>query len=1061
MASPTSRLRINNQGFNFLVDTGATISVIPATDRSAPQGPPVYAVNGTSIKTYGSRRLTLSLGLRRVFPWEFVLADVTDPIIGCDFLSHYNIMVDVRNTRLVDNTTGITSIAPIAAPGSQISVVTTPSTSDPLLHELTQKYPRVINPTNKMPLHTSCSHAIITQGHQVSCRPRRLTGEKLTAAREHFQELMARGIVQPSKSSWSSPIHLVQKTTGEWRIVGDYRRLNEITVPDRYPVPYLSDFQAILHGTTIYSKLDLQSAFQQVPMDESSIPKTAVATPFGLFEYNFMPYGLCGAAQTQQRLMDEIFRDLPFVFVYIDDILVASSTSEEHREHLKTVFRKLDEYNLAVNITKCEFGQSSIEYLGHTISPEGISPQMEKVKTITQFPRPTTIAALKRFLGLANFYRRFLKSAATFLYALNRAAITKKKNDQTPVDWTEDLDAAFQQAKEEIAKVTLLAHPSSVAELALYVDASDKCIGAALHQRTEEGERPLGFFSKTLSDTKQRYSTYDRELEAIFQGIRHFKDDIEGRDLIVHTDHKPLIYALAKAEKTTNQRQARQLDFISQYTRSIQHIPGEENAVADALSRIEAISPPTPAIDASQLARAQLDDQEIIDILQGRTTTSLQLQRTTDPFGTTLTCDTSSGRHRPFVPAALRQTIIRQLHNQSHPGTSATRRLVAENFVWPNMNKDSKEFVKNCLPCQRSKITRHTHAPLQKPKPPTGRFRHLNVDIIGPYPVSQGNRFCLTIIDRFTRWPAAIPMPDATAPSIAKALFEGWIQHFGVPERIVTDRGRQFESTLFRELNNAMGTKHLETTAYRPQANGIIERWHRTLKNAIKCITETDWAPAIPLIVLGLRNTVKEDLQATPADLVFGEKLQLPGGFFQKTDEQPTSDFVKQLQQQFQQIRVTTTQHHRNAPEFIPKDLTKCEWIFLRQDAVRRPFQQPYVGPFQVLRRNEKTITIQRRDKEETVGIDRTKPAFLESDNQNNAETADRVNNNKNKYSEDRGVEFRFPPTIQHVQPAEQPRVRLAEQPQVQEPRRRSRIPVPAPTITRAGRQTKIPQRYT
>lgn len=865
----------------------------------------------------------MNLGLRRKFTWDFIIADIENSIIGCDFLDNYLLMVDIHNKRLIDQTTGLAAPVQLPPPG-HISIVTAPNTAEPWLQELFNKYSSIFQAGNKKALKTLTSTQIITNGHPVSCRPRKLTGEKLAAAKEHFQELLAQGVIRPSSSNWASPIHLVKKGENGYRVVGDYRRLNEITVKDRYPVPYLSDFQDRLEGNTIFTKLDLQAAFQQIPVHPDSITKTAVTTQFGLFEYLYTPFGLCGAAQTQQRLMDEIFRDLSFAFVYIDDFLIASKDLEEHKKHLDEIFRRMDENQLTLSFTKCEFARTKINFLGHEVSKEGIMPLQEKVKAISEYPKPATILSMKRFIGMANFYRKFLKNGASYLSILDAAAQTKKKKDKTPINWNPELEEAFDQAKNAIKDATLLAHPSPPAHLVLHVDASDTCVGAALNQATDDGYKPLGFFSKRLSDTKQRYSTYDRELEAIFQGIRHFEDTIQGRQLTVFTDHEPLKHALKKTEKTTNQRQARQLDYISLYTRDIRHIAGEENTVADALSRIEAIEPVPTVVGAAEMEAAQKEDKELQAILTGKAATNLKPEETTDPFGNTIICDTSQRKNRPIVPANLQRAVIRQIHDLAHPGVNATRKLVTENFVWKEVNKDVSDYVAKCTTCQQTKIGRHTRMPLATPVPPNARFQELNVDIIGPYPPSEDMRYCLTIIDRFTRWPAAIPMKDATATTVARALIEGWVQYMGVPTRIITDQGRQFESNLFGELNLALGTKHLMTTAYRPQANGIIERWHRTLKTAIKTRTDTNWAPAIPLIVLALRCTLKEDLKTTPAEMVYGEQLQLPGGYFEEPKKIAASEFVKQMNSYLRSLRTKETAHHSNeAGIYIPKELKK------------------------------------------------------------------------------------------------------------------------------------------
>lgn len=250
--NPTARLTINDKGYRFLIDSGATISAVPVlrhkrtTNDSTQKAPTIYAVNGTPIRTFGTTTITLSLGLRRQFTWEFVIADIDTAIIGCDFLAEHDLHIDLKNAQLIDNTTGIATSGAFDRGKQTISLLTVPFAQETWVEQLLLKYPETTNPTNKKLLNTRCKHVIITNGHPVFNRPRRLTGEKLNAAKEHFQELVKKGVVSPSSSCWSSPIHMVKKNNGDWRIVGDYRQLNTITVPDRFPVPYMSDFRTIL-----------------------------------------------------------------------------------------------------------------------------------------------------------------------------------------------------------------------------------------------------------------------------------------------------------------------------------------------------------------------------------------------------------------------------------------------------------------------------------------------------------------------------------------------------------------------------------------------------------------------------------------------------------------------------------------------------------------------------------------------------------------------------------------------------------------------------------------------
>lgn len=287
-------------------------------------------------------------------------------------------------------------------------------------------------------------------------------------------------------------------------------------------------------------------------------------------------------------------------------------------------------------------------------------------------------------------------------------------------------------------------------------------------------------------------------------------------------------------------------------------------------------------------------------------------------------------------------------------------------------------MVRTCLQCQRAKVIRHNTSPIQTYDLPKGRFQNINIDLIGPLPPSQGFTYCLTMIDRYTRWPEAIPLMDQSAETVAKALLHGWIAKFGVPTVITTDQGRQFEANLFNELSKLLGCHRWRTTSYHPQSNGIIERWHRTLKAAIKCYETTDWMNILPLILLGLRTSFKEDIKASPAELVYGETLRLPGEFFDEPVSEPNHEFIAQLRKHMKSLRPTQTSHHvKEKRTFIQKELQTCTHVFVRNDTVRKPFQQPYDGPYLVLKRTNKYFKLQIRNKQTNISIDRIKAAHI------------------------------------------------------------------------------------
>ena len=933
---------------HFLIDTGADVSVLPARfkGKSFPFEITLVSASNAHIPTHGCIATTISIPhLRRNFTARFIVADVKGPILGADFFSEHGLLVDVFNRRLLDSKTNISAnLVNVSTSTLALSVVAKPNAE---LLDLLARHSSVFDikaprPTPKVTFHID--NSVIPK----PARPYRLSPDKVEAARQEIRREISLGRMQRSESQYASPFFPVKKPDGSWRFVADYTKLNAVTTKDNYSPPRIDDLLSRIPHNCIFSKLDLQKAFFLIPTRVEDRPKTAITTPFGLFEYTVMPMGLKNASQTLQRYIDTTLADSDNTIAYCDDILLFSPR-ETHLEELDNLLQRLHSAGLVVNRQKSVFMTENVDFLGHHLTSSGFSPPQAKLQGLINYSPPKTLKQLRRFLGVVNFYRKFIPHSSELQLPLT--ALTHKG---TTFVWTEDCQRAFEQLIAEAAKATELTYLSINDRYILASDASGSAVGAAL--TSQKG--PIGFFSAQLNTAERNYSTYDRELTAIFKAVQHFEWLLFGNDFTLRVDHKPLLHMFSHVSSC--ERRRRQIAYLSTFSFTIEYIPGRENIVADALSRDKILdtielTAPLNNLSASELRRLQDEDDSLRSIPSDVKSSDSGVWR--DSLG------------RIYVPHSYRQALIKSVHALSHPGILATTRQIQVQYVWPGMRQEVSSYVRGCIGCQSSKVTRHTRPPF-KSFGNHAKFSTVHIDFVGPLPSIGNKRFLVTLFDRGSRWFDAHPCAHATAESAVNALLK-WVSHFGVPEIIISDRGTHFEAALFKMITEKLGIEKRRVTAYHPIANGAVERQHRRLKQALKARSDNarkTWLKDLPLVLLGLNTAISDDVHLSAAQIVYGRQLAIPNCIFDQNFD-------------LSEYSLPERRFSRSST-FVPRELKTCKYIWLQRGIPASNMQRPYVGPYKVLDRSfeKHTIRIFVNNKLETVAMERVKPAFNISD---------------------------------------------------------------------------------
>lgn len=766
-------------------------------------------------------------------------------------------------------------------------------------------------------------------------KPYPMPFSKKDTVKREIEKMLESGVIRPSKSPWSSPIVLVLKKDGSNRFCVDYTKLNRITKRDQFPLPNIDQVLRQVDGAKYFSSLDLASGYWQIPMKDDDAEKTAFTTDDGHFEFIVLPFGLSNAPATFQRYMSGLLRDIKQTKCYIDDILVFTQSWEEHLQALRLVFETMRAANVRFKQSKCHFGKSSMKWVGHVIDSDGIRVDPDKTSAIEKFPTPQNEKELKRFLGMANYYRKFIKDFATIaspLYELTKKGVTWQ--------WSVAEVEAFETLKKRLVSTDVLINPDFSKPYRFYADASDIGMGGVLCQMKNGEERPIAYASQHFNKRELNYAPIEKEAAAIIWALRKFHLYLHGSKFSVLSDHKPLKWLCSRRDATgrIGRWQCSLLEFEG--LEGLEHIKGKENVVADALSRVPEILAFNQDIQTEDLKREQELD-EAFQRLKGE----MKLDHGVWRKGNLV-----------FVPRSMIKKVIRSFHgNGIHFGMTKTMQLMSYTLFWPGMRKDIEDFIRCCEVCTLAKTTKPQSAPVQSLPCVKKPFERIALDYCGPFPLSKnGNKYILVIIDHFSRFVRAFPVETATSFMSVKCLKKLMMDE-GTPFSVLTDRGTHFTGETFEKFLRENGINHLYTSPYHPQCDGMAERQMRTIKQLVRAdllertdFSSSSWDENVERIVAVMNRTIHPATGHSPFSLVRGRScaeirfpwLNVEGGV--KQVKVPWSEISKRSEETLEAGR-SKVNRERSLRSFSVGDLV---WRKVQNPGTLR---SRYDGPFKVI----------------------------------------------------------------------------------------------------------------
>ena len=730
-------------------------------------------------------------------------------------------------------------------------------------------------------------------------QPRPIPLAKRETVSQALTEMLNQDIIERIDcSEWIHPMVTVMRKDGRVRICNDLQALNRQIVVEKFILPSADELIVNLSGAKFFSKLDLTNAFFHMPLTTDSRPLTAFLTTEGLFQYKVLPMGLSSAPAAWQKFMVHALAGIKGQVVYIDDICVYGASREEHDSRLHAVLRRLNDLNLRLNISKCIFCVSEIEFLGHVISASGIRPNTSNIRAIKEAPEPSNVHQVQHFLGLCAYYLRYLPDFVSTAEPLRKLT---RKNER--FEWKAEQQEAFERIRNQIASAPLMAIFNVDCPTFVSTDASDCGVGAVLSQIQDGVEKVVAYASRKLSVSEKKYSAGEKEALACVWACEKWHLYLFGRPFTLRTDHSALTTLLSRGNKGIRPlRISRWYARLLNYNFIIVYRPGSQNQVADVLSRLPVDDPDDTeardeqqlissvtehfpsAVSRSKLKEATLEDellQKVQRFLVNGWPKNNKVENALVSFfairDELSVIDGCLMRGKRIIPPCRMIPSVIDCAHHGHPGIHRTKVRAQEWFWWPRMSSSIETAVRNCPVCQRAdKSAKPLLAPTIPITYPMRPWSKIALDIMGPFSCAPSNQKNMLVATCFySKWPEAYLTGEVTSTIIIR-----WLKHmfarFGLPEEIVTDNGPQFTSYQFIQFLKNSDIKHTRTVPYNPSANGMVERLNRSLKESVQAITISGekWEEAVLIALHTYRTTQHRATEKTPAEMMLGRPLR-------------------------------------------------------------------------------------------------------------------------------------------------------------------------------------------